>query len=540
MLFSRVRYASYPPMRRLSFVCTLVLAPWTAMAAVPPAADAPTLTVPLPTTQIYGGVETEQCAWPSVVYLSTNDGACTGTLIHPQIVLTAAHCVPDDVTATVRFGERSQTAVQLADTEFCRANPGFNDTGGGDDYGFCKLATPVDNIPVTPIAYGCEESILGVGTHVTHVGYGNDEEGVSGRKKFVSLDVDAVTSNGELITGGGGSGEGICSGDSGGPVMTRLSASLGGDDTWRVVGIHSWAEMSSPGECNGVAGSVIASRAVGFIEQESGIDITPCFTAGGNWDPTWGCQEFPIDPAQGGDGSYNLMCETGPLGGFSSVCGNPLTDYPDTDPPSLEVLSPQGNQEFEVDGGDQAELHIEANADDGDGWGLAQVELVIVPEDGEMASEVLTFAPFRWNTVFPAGGYNLKLIATDNAGLQTDSGWIAVGVGTKAPENPPGGDTGAADDTGAQDTGDSAGDAGDQGATSNDDGDASDEADDDDEDSDDDGADGSTGAAQDGATPAGCGCRSTTPADGGVALLTFAAVVGLGRRRRARGCTSSN
>lgn len=477
--------------------------------------------------QIYGGAETEQCAWPSVVYLSSGNAACTGALIHPQIVLTAAHCVPNDVTATVRFGERAASAVQLAETEFCRANPGFNDTGGGDDYGFCKLATPVTNIPIIPIAFGCEESILGPGRPITHVGFGNDENGDSGRKKSVNLNVQQVTQSGELITGSNGNG--ICSGDSGGPVMTRLSANVGGDDTWRVVGIHSWAQMSEPGECGGSAGSVIASRAVDFIEQESGIDVTPCFAANGNWDPTWGCQEFPIDPGTGGEGSYNAMCETGPLGDFSEVCGAPLTDFPDTDPPVLSVVSPRGNQEFEVDGGNQAELKIEADVSDGDGWGIATVELLIAPEDGEMVSQVASFGPYRWNTTFPAGGYNLKLVATDNAGNVTESEWIAVGVGTKAPENPPGEDTGD-DDAGTEGGDTTDGPAGTDGPSNDDD------DDDDDDGGDDDGSTGS-GAAAGESAPSGCGCVTSPDARprgaGGVALLTIAAL-GVARRRRAR------
>ncbi|MBC8068784.1 MAG: trypsin-like serine protease [Deltaproteobacteria bacterium] len=422
----------------LSISLLACLLPKVAAASEPGVTDSPD------PQHVYGGSETPQCGWPAVGYLSHGGGACTGTLIHPQIVLTAAHCVPGDVSATIRFGERANTAAQLADTEFCRANPGFFQTADGTDYAFCKLATPIDNIVPIPIAFGCEESILAAGRDITHVGYGVDENGESGRKKSVELQVQAVTGVGEIITGSGG--QGICSGDSGGPVMTQLSSALGGDDTWRVVGIHSWAQMSEPGVCGGTAGSVIAARAIEFIESESGVDITPCFSASGEWEPTWGCQGFPIDPGAGGEGSYNAMCETGPLGEFSTMCGAPLTDFPDDTAPTLQVISPMGDQVFEVDEGGKAQLQIDANADDGEGWGVSSVELQLLPEDGEMVTESLAYPPYRWNTAFPVGAYNLKLIATDHAGNVTDSGWIGIGVGTDAPVPPGDDDTGT--DTG--------------------------------------------------------------------------------------------
>jgi MYXO-CTERM domain-containing protein len=393
--------------------------------------------------QIYGGQETEQCGWPSVVYLSTGGAACTGALVHPMIVLTAAHCIPGNATASVRFGERGSTGVELAKTDYCRANPAFNNTGGGQDYGFCKLATPVTNVPIIPIAYGCEESVIATGRQVTHVGFGVDESGQSGRKKSVAVNLSQITASGELITGTHNTG--ICSGDSGGPTFIRLASSLGGDDTWRVIGIHSWAQMSQPGECNGSAGSILASRAVNFIKQESGIDVTPCHTSDGQWAPTWACQGFPIEPGIGGTSSYQAGCDTGPLGDFSELCGPPLTAFPDDTAPLLQVIEPLSDVEVEVDAGGSTGVRVHAEADDGEGWGVAGVELIIAPEDGEMVSQTLEYPPYVWNTTFPVGAYNLKLIATDHAGNATESDWIGVGVGTPPPSSPPGGDD-AADD----------------------------------------------------------------------------------------------
>lgn len=472
-------------------------------------------TIEEPEPQIYGGEETEQCAWPSVAFLSTGGAACTGALIHPQIVLTAAHCVPNNATASVRFGERAATAVELAQTEYCRANPGFSNTASGQDYGFCKLATPVTNIPTIPIAYGCEETVLAVGRQVVHVGFGVDENGQSGRKKSVAVNVQNITGSGEIISGTFDTG--ICSGDSGGPTFIKLASSLGGDDTWRIVGIHSWAQMQTQGVCNGSAGSVIASRAVAFIEQESGIDVTPCHTAGGQWEPTWGCQGFPMDPGIGGSGSYQGQCETGPLGDFSEVCGAPLTAFPDETPPNLEVIEPAGDVEIEVESGGNAGVRVHAEADDGDGWGVAGVELLVLPEEGEMVSQTLEYPPYVWNTTFPAGAYSLKLIATDHAGNATESDWIGVGIGTPPPAVPGGAEGGEGTGESGDDTG---GDAPPVDAGTS-------------------GADDDASANESDGGGGGCGCRAShdrLPAPASAFLLALLAV----RRRHSRAGSASH
>jgi MYXO-CTERM domain-containing protein len=461
-------------------------------------------TTQVPQTQIIGGEETEQCGWPSVVYLSTGGAACTGALVHPQIILTAAHCVPNDATATARFGERADTAVQLAQTEYCRANPGFTGTtGNGQDYGFCKLATPITNIPIIPIAYGCEETVLAAGRQIVHVGFGVDENGQGGRKKSVAVNVQSVSTSGEILSGTQTTG--ICSGDSGGPAFIRLASNLGGDDTWRVAGIHSWAQMASQGVCNGIGGSIVASRAVDFIRQESGIDVTPCHTPDKEWAPTWACQEFPIEPWVGGSGSYQAKCDTGPLGDFSEVCGPPLTAFPDDTPPTLEVIEPRGHVEVEVEPDGSTGVRVHAEADDGDGWGVQGVELVIAPEDGEQISQVLEFPPYIWNTTFPVGAYNIQLIARDHAGNVTHSDWIGIGIGTPPPVGNPDGD----DDGETGEGGDEGGETGLMGTSSGGEDDA--------------GADDVDGGG-------GCGCRAD---DRGPAFswLLLLAAVGLRRRR---------
>ena len=42
--------------------------------------------------EIYGGIEAGTCAWPQTVAVTGGQGLCTGTLIHPSVVMYAAHC----------------------------------------------------------------------------------------------------------------------------------------------------------------------------------------------------------------------------------------------------------------------------------------------------------------------------------------------------------------------------------------------------------------------------------------------------------------
>ena len=376
-----------------------------------------------PDPLIYGGTPVQSCGWPSTVSMQGN---CTGTLVAPQVVMYAAHCGAG--FSSVRFGESIQGGPGFsAATEFCRTHPSFNgnNLGDGVDFAFCKLQQPVTDVEITPILMGCETSILVPGEEVTVVGYGNADNGPYGVKREVTTTINSVGNEAYV----GGNGVGACNGDSGGPVFIHLREEIGGDDTWRVFGVTSWG----PQGCLNGAHFGLMHKAVEWVEGEVGIDITPCHDVDGTWNPNIECRFFPKEPMLG-HGSWPA-CGPGPAGGFSAICGEPAGG-PDDAPPIVELTAPASGSVFESDPNTgTAEVAITATADDGDGWGVQEVRLVINGQEVQNGAD--TFAPYEWPGAFNAGQYTITAIALDYAGNEAESAPIYFGVDMDAPEPPP-------------------------------------------------------------------------------------------------------
>src|SRR5690349_10660077 len=97
-------------LRRLTpFVpLAVLLLPNLALAGDPPTPDGLGVEVGIDQEPaIYGGSSVDTCGWPTAVYLGFSGWSCSGTLVHPNIVITAAHCpdTPNGRQAVVSFGE---------------------------------------------------------------------------------------------------------------------------------------------------------------------------------------------------------------------------------------------------------------------------------------------------------------------------------------------------------------------------------------------------------------------------------------------------
>jgi secreted trypsin-like serine protease len=192
---------------------------------------------------IVGGTAADQ-PYPFAVSLHATSGKlfCTGALIAPTWVVTAAHCVFDRAPAAVslRAGSNdSEQGGEVAQPAEVVVNPAFDTRHPAGDVALLRLAAPLQAAPVALAANaapGTPTRILGWGQTCPNVGCGPvptvlqqlDTHLVPGAKCTAAF--DGTT---ELCTDNPGGTAGACFGDSGGPQVVRDG------DHWLLVGVTS-------------------------------------------------------------------------------------------------------------------------------------------------------------------------------------------------------------------------------------------------------------------------------------------------------------
>lgn len=315
------------------------------------------------------GQDATECQYPSAVAVMNVDGFpfCSGTLIHPQVVLLAAHCVdPNDglFADHIGFGEDAFASFATVSVEECVMHPMY----GGEastwayDLAFCTLVEPAPEVPIVPVLAGCEADTLVPGGDVTIVGFGMNDEGSGGgvgTKRYTHQTIESVGEPvGDLILLGI-EGASACYGDSGGPVFVQLA-----DGSWRVAGA---ASTTHPSEFDGefpTCGTGVVYELVqpnlDWLEDTSGYDVTPRHASAGVWDPTPACDAFPLSP--GDAGTWATTCTTAALSDPSASCGDPFAGAEES---STGAADESSSGDAETSSGDTSESSDGATSDDG-------------------------------------------------------------------------------------------------------------------------------------------------------------------------------
>ncbi len=178
---------------------------------------------------------------------STQGEICSGTLIAPDLVLTAAHCVMHragySVIAVDRAFRQRRIGVAAA-TMHPEFVPGTTpEEQPGVDLALVKLAQPLgaDFMPLDPRSAGT----IGTGDAVGIAGFGVVAENRRNtartlrQAQLVSIGSLQVANRVTVVTDrrrfAETAGAGACLGDSGGPILS------GGPGGYRIVGVVSWS-----------------------------------------------------------------------------------------------------------------------------------------------------------------------------------------------------------------------------------------------------------------------------------------------------------
>jgi len=280
----------------------------------------PLHTAPPAPTPIVGGEEVSLSEWPAVVAILAQQTAstanlCSGTLIAPKVILTAAHCLADDPDVDemrVFFGDTIYTndpnriaaveryaAYPTACIKDCRAD--------AYDFGYVVLASDIVGVdPIAPITDQDEwDATMRVGREITVLGFGTtgDEKGGGGvlsnsdvgQKRRMTTPIDSFSVSGYEFRAGG-EGQDACGGDSGGPALVQVEGGA-----WRLAGVTSRG-VRPCGTGDSVYG--VPYPVLTWLRDETGVDLLPTDCPEGDCLVTEqpeerGCSVAPTAPPNG-------------------------------------------------------------------------------------------------------------------------------------------------------------------------------------------------------------------------------------------------
>jgi hypothetical protein len=199
--------------------------------------------------RIIGGIPTKD--YPDCVAIGTDDGwCCSGTLVAPNVVVTAAHCEVGGCCKRVLAGDdvTKTESAQVVQVDTAVSHPDYRPPLPTDDIAVLVLAEEIDAKP-RPLA---DATMLDGAGSVRLAGYGNTDvlsTGGYGIRRLV--DVPLASSDPkfgadpetEFVAGAPFLDRDSCNGDSGGPAYVKSNGS------WYLAGATSRATDSTIRPC---------------------------------------------------------------------------------------------------------------------------------------------------------------------------------------------------------------------------------------------------------------------------------------------------